>query len=189
MVLSGCLSSTDPFYEASSVIENSDLIGSYTPESGDGSLLITAHSELSKRYLVRVENGESWLDLVGTLFTLDGEVYLDLTISEANLVKNSGPAGPGFAEMMAMIFKPEEHVLFGISIEKDGLKLRTNDQRSLRKFRDDILYNQNMKLLEAVRIEHDLITFTGEREEYLPVIVEGIRAGLLFQKSSTMSRE
>lgn len=109
-LLSGCLTSPNPFYAENDITQNDHLLGDYRdPETHDG-FLIQHDDDRKGRYLVRCVEGASGghsITFTGTLFKLGEKTFLDLIPISDSSFNHIGGTPPGPVEIMhGLTFQP-----------------------------------------------------------------------------------
>jgi hypothetical protein len=189
LLLGGCISSTEPFYDDSSRVKDDRLVGSYTDEESSMSVLIEENDKNEENYTVKLVIPEGQITLIGTLFELGEERYMDLILESSGLPENSSSTVPGASDILKRIFMPKRHVIFGVEIKEGALEFRGNDSLSLLKFKDSYIYQlESVELLKRIQIEEDSIHVEGDPYLLLPSVESAYRNGDIFQKVGTLTK-
>jgi hypothetical protein len=181
LLLSGCLSSNDPFYTESSIVTDDRLIGTFEK---DGIWSIKKHPSIPKHYSILLRERKEWIELDGTLFTIDSETYLDLKKEKENPSTAGDPAGSSQVQFLSKLLKNDTHTVLGISIEDDSITLKGSDIHALRAFRDSFRPHQGRMIVNE---EH--LTITTGTEESRMIVSEAQQQHGLFHKPITFKRK
>jgi len=132
--LTGCLTSPNPFYSQSDVIQDNRIVGDYYPQS-DTRFRIEKDRKNDGRYIVRVTEGSTkedhWIEFAGTLFKLGTNTYLDL-----NPRTNSAPLHipgnpPTLTEMLHAITHQSLHLVVRVCFSDKGVGISVAKDRGL----------------------------------------------------------
>src|SRR5258708_34217816 len=80
-LLTGCLTSPNPFYTDAQVFQDDRILGDYRDPKTQEGALVERDMDHERRYMIRCfegKNGRYWIWYVATLFKFGGVTYLDL---------------------------------------------------------------------------------------------------------------
>tara|TARA_R100000027_G_scaffold58607_1_gene48592 strand:- start:364 stop:948 length:585 start_codon:yes stop_codon:yes gene_type:complete len=181
LVLSGCLLSTAPFYTEDSIITDGQFVGTYEK---DGTWIVSTAPNNPKHYRIMLRERNEWIELEGTLFTIDEKIYLDLKKEKENPSTAEDLAGSSQVQFLSKILSDSTHAVLGISIDEDGITLFGSDIFAIRNFRDSFKPKRGRMIVYDERL-----TLTTGTEESRDIISEAHKQSGLFQKPIFLKRK
>jgi len=129
--MGGCLTSEVPFYSEKDIIQDVRFVGNYDWSDVALRVAVSQVPDNSRRYLVRLIQGNGWGEYLGTLFQIDNQTYVDLypkdNFNVTRLTPLGYPTASGLLEGISHDGNVQDghrlHVLYKIEIDRDGLKL------------------------------------------------------------------
>ena len=127
-LLSGCLISEAPFYEEKQIVQDSRIEGVFTntgSQTGqpraDGSVwYIEKKADAPGKYRVTLTDGDATVELVATLFRLEGTLFLDLfPIRDSGM--NHVPGGVTATEFLHGVMFQPRHVVWKVEFSTNGV--------------------------------------------------------------------
>jgi hypothetical protein len=131
-VLTGCLTSINPFFTDADIIRDDRLIGTY-PDVGDKDVkfVITASHDHEGRYDIRIYDQHAWIAYVGTLFKIGDITFLDLYPSGDSAMRRDSGGPPTTTELLhSFTFQPL-HLVIRVLPAAVALTYWTMDRRGL----------------------------------------------------------
>jgi hypothetical protein len=124
LLVNGCFTSEGPFYEEKQIVQDKRLEGSFENSSMDKkdgtSWDIWSDSDNEGKYHIRITDGPATIELLGTLFKLDGRVFMDLfPISDSGVYHVGGTATVSEA-IHGVMFRPV-HAVWKVEFSTNGV--------------------------------------------------------------------
>ena len=150
-LLSGCLTSPNPFYAEADITQDDRLLGDYRdPESQEG-FLIKDDQDRRGRYLVQCVEGASGshsITFTGTLFNLGGRTFLDLLPISDSSFNHIGGTPPGPVEIMhGLTFQPL-HLVARVDLTENGVGFSVPKRQEL-----GVLIQRDPSLRQFIRVD------------------------------------
>jgi len=109
-LLSGCLTSPNPFYTEADITHDDRLLGDYRDPKTQEGFMIRRDMDHQGRYMVRSnegEHGQYWITFIGTLFKVGDKTFLDLYPSSDSSFYQIGGTPPGSTEILhGLVYQP-----------------------------------------------------------------------------------
>ena len=122
-LLSGCLTSPNPFYEAADITQDDRIVGDYGVPDADEAFLIQSDMDHKGSYLVRCYEGkhrEYWIECIGTLFKVGGKTFLDVYPNQDSSFRHIGGTPPGLVHIAhSLVFQPL-HLVARVEFNEQG---------------------------------------------------------------------
>lgn len=124
LAVSGCFTSEGPFYEEKQIVQDKRLEGSFENSSMDKkdgtSWDIWPDLDNEGKYHIRVADEPATIELLGTLFKLDGRMFMDLfPISDSGVHRVGGTATVSEA-IHGILFRPV-HAVWKVELSTNGI--------------------------------------------------------------------
>lgn len=124
MVVSGCFTSEGPFYEEKQITQDKRLEGSFENSSMDKkdgtSWDIWPDLDNEGKYHIRITDGPATIELLGTLFKLDGRLFMDLfPMSDSGIHHVAGAVTVSEA-IHGIMFRPV-HAVWKVELSTNGI--------------------------------------------------------------------
>ncbi len=130
-ILSGCLTSTNPFYKPEQVIKDDRLLGTYADKRAGHNWTIKKNDDDPKCYTATLRQGNAWSNYTLTLFKSGGFTYLDF-FPEADSSLARDPGGPPtMSQIMKSLTSQPLHFVVLANITKDGIHISTSSREGL----------------------------------------------------------
>jgi hypothetical protein len=173
VALTGCFTSTVPFYEDGQVVQDQRIEGTYD-SSRDGkkdesvwdiepSKERDDHGKLQRRYSVTVRDGDVSIELLGTLFRLDKLLFLDLyPVRDCGM--RDGGGVPTVSEVIRSAMYERRHVVWKVEFADTGLTIWFPTENGSARA---VMLAPELKRARAEGIEIALPASTREVQGYL----------------------
>jgi hypothetical protein len=124
LLVNGCFTSEGPFYEDKQIVQDKRLEGSFENSSMDKkdgtSWDIWPDLDNEGKYHIRVTDGPATIELLGTLFKLDGRMFMDLfPMSDSGVHRVGGTATVSEA-IHGILFRPV-HAVWKVELSTNGI--------------------------------------------------------------------
>lgn len=123
-LLSGCFTSEGPFYEEKQIVQDKRLEGSFENSSMDKkdgtSWDIWPDLDNEGKYHIRITDGPATIELLGTLFKLDGRLFMDLFPMSDSGVYHVGGAVTVSEVVHGIMFRPV-HAIWKVELSTNGI--------------------------------------------------------------------
>jgi hypothetical protein len=173
LAVSGCLTSTNPFYKAEQVIKDDLLIGTYVDKRAGHMWTIKSNENDRNCYIATLRQGEAWSNYTLTLFRIGDVTYLDLFPEDDSSLARDPGGPPTMSQIMKSLTAQPLHFVVLVDISKDGLSVSSSTREGLRnlfKQRPDLRrYRRGDSLLLPGPVEENqnLLRQIGEAPKFL----------------------
>jgi hypothetical protein len=124
LLVSGCFTSEGPFYEEKQIAQDKRLEGSFENSSMDKkdgtSWDIWPDLDNEGKYHIRITDGPATIELLGTLFKLDGRLFMDLFPMSDSGVQHVGGVVTVSEAIHGIMFRPV-HAVWKVELSTDGI--------------------------------------------------------------------
>lgn len=179
----------DEEYEA--IQENDNHLKKFNDEIHNLSML--ASLKLKNPKTEEILNRQLYIGLISTMETFLSEVFINLTLNDEQYLKNFILGHPEFKETkfhLRDIFKEYER------IKKTAKKIMLKtiyhnlwNVRSMYKYTFNIKFPNDEKMMEHVRLRHDLVHRNGKTKKGNPINIKDVDVALLSNEVSSFVRE
>jgi hypothetical protein len=126
LLLAGCFTSIDPIFDDSQIVEDPRIEGRFLNQDSQGrpqktGWLISRSGDFAKRYEVTVDDGPARMQLIGTLFRLDGTLFLDLYPRQDSGVRHEPAGAPTETEMLHSAVYEQRHLIWKVELSDSEL--------------------------------------------------------------------
>jgi hypothetical protein len=155
-LLSGCLTSPNPFYADADIIQDDRILADYreTPR-GDGSqegFIVERNNDQAGRYRLRHTEGRYWMTFTATLFRIGDNTFLDIyPESDSGVYRVPGGPPTGTEILRGLTYQPL-HLVARVTISDEGLGFSVIKPKGLR-----VLVDRDPSLRQYVRGESLLL--------------------------------
>jgi len=124
-LVTGCFTCEAPFYEDNQIVQDERIKGTYeNAKDGkkDGSVwTFKLGIDFEGKYDVLVEDGAVSVELVGTLFRLEKQLFLDLYPLHDSGVRHVAGGAPTVSEVIRSTMYERRHVVWKVDVSDTGL--------------------------------------------------------------------
>jgi hypothetical protein len=126
IAFNSCIVSNGPFYENDQIVQDDRIDGTYENQTSwgakDGSVWIFQRSSEEKsKYRILVEDKGSKVELLGTFFQIDNDLYLDLFPIRDSGMRNMSGGAPTASELLHITLFDPRHAILRVDLSDKEL--------------------------------------------------------------------
>lgn len=134
-LLSGCLTSTNPFYADADIFQDERILGDYRePPTADGfqeGFVVEPNNDQAGRYRLRYTENRYWMTFTATLFRVSGNTFLDIyPESDSGVYRDPGGPPTGTQILRGLTYQ-RLHLVARITMSDEGVGFSVVQRKEL----------------------------------------------------------
>lgn len=155
-LLSGCLTSPNPFYADADIVQDERILGDYRePPTAGGfqeGFVVEPNDDQVGRYRVRYTESSYWMTFAATLFRVGGNTFLDIYPESDSGVSRDPGGPPTGTQILRGLTYQRLHLVLRITISDQGVGFSVVRRKEL-----DVLIGRDPSLRQYGRGESLLL--------------------------------